>query len=79
MNQIYTQAEEAIHSLSSEKNNLDAIKKAAIQELVNTATVDNANTQKVIATYSNKIQSATTEEQIQAYLEEGKKFIAEIE
>lgn len=78
MNQIYTQAEEAIHSLSSEKNNLDAIKKAAIQELVNTATVDNANTQKVIATYSNKIQSATTEEQIQAYLEEGKSLLQKL-
>ncbi len=78
MNQIYTQAEEAIHSLSSEKNNFDDIKKAAIQELVNTATVDNANTQKVIATYSNKIQSATTEEQIQAYLEEGKSLLQKL-
>ena len=78
MNQIYTQAEEAIHSLSAEKNNLDDIKKEAIQELVNTATVDNANTQKVIATYSNKIQSATTEEQIQAYLEEGKSLLQKL-
>lgn len=78
MNQIYTQAEESIHSLASEKNNLDDIKKAAIQELVNTATVDNANTQKVIATYSNKIQSATTEEQIQAYLEEGKSLLQKL-
>lgn len=78
MNQIYTQAEEAINSLSSEKNNLDDIKKAAIQELVNTATVDNANTQKVIATYSNKIQSATTEEQVQAYLEEGKSLLQKL-
>ena len=78
MKQIYTQAEEAIHSLSFEKNNLDDIKKAAIQELVNTATVDNANTQKVIATYSNKIQSATTEEQVQAYLEEGKSLLQKL-
>lgn len=78
MQSILAQAQTKINALISTGTGLDAIKKKAIEELQNSTTLTTDSAAKVIATYTNKINGAETEEQVQEYLNEGKQLLSKL-
>lgn len=57
---------------------LEDAKAAAITELENYTDLDTSAVEKVIATYTNKINSATTVDEVESYLEEGKELLQKL-
>ena len=72
MQQIYDQAEKSVSLLKENSSSLDKVKEDAINELKNYTTLNTESVQKVISAYSNKIQSATSEDQVKQYLSDAK-------
>lgn len=72
MKQIYEQAEKSVTLLKDNSSSLDKVKEDAINELKNYTTLNTESVQKVISAYTNKIQNATTEEQVKQYLSDAK-------
>ena len=72
MKQIYDQAEKSVSLLKENSSSLDKVKEDAINELKNYTTLNTESVQKVISAYTNKIQSATSEDQVKQYLSDAK-------
>ena len=72
MKQIYDQAEKSVSLLKENSSFLDKVKEDAINELKNYTTLNTESVQKVISAYTNKIQSATSEDQVKQYLSDAK-------
>lgn len=72
MKQIYEQAEKSVTLLKDNSSSLDKVKEGAINELKNYTTLNTESVQKVISAYTNKIQNATTEDQVKQYLSDAK-------
>lgn len=73
---IYNQAQSAIQLLNQNAtSNLDDIKAQAISELENYTPLNTTSAKKVIAAYTNKINNATTADEITTYLQEGKSLL----
>lgn len=72
MKQIYDQAEKSVSLMKETSSFLDKVKEDAINELKNYTTLNTASVQKVISAYSNKIQNATSEDQVKQYLSDAK-------
>lgn len=72
MKQIYDQAEKSVSLLKENSSFLDKVKEDAINELKNYTTLNTESVQKVISAYTNKIQSATSEDQVKQYLSDAR-------
>ena len=72
MKQIYDQAEKSVSLLKENSSSLDKVKEDAINELKNYTTLNTESVQKVISAYTNRIQSATSEDQVKKYLSNAK-------
>lgn len=72
MKQIYDQAEKSVSLLKENSSSLDKVKEDAINKLKNYTTLNTESVQKVISAYTNKIQSATSEDQVKQYLSDAK-------
>ena len=79
MDNIFNQAESAIQLLvQNSSSNLDEIKAQAITELENYTSLNTTSAKKVIAAYTNKINNATSTDEVTNYLQEGKTLLQKL-
>lgn len=81
MDNIFAQAKSKVETLiqqSDTENDLDTIKEKAINELRNATTLSTSTAQKVISVYTNKIQNATSESEVEQALGEGKALLQKL-
>lgn len=81
MQNIYSQAKANVETLIQQgdtQDDLDTIKANAIEELRSSTSLTTSTAQKVISVYSNKIQNATSESEVEKALGEGKALLQKL-